>query len=207
MIAIIDYGMGNLRSVQKALQRVDARAEILDSPEGLDGADKLVLPGVGAFQDAMIHLRERGFVDPLRDFAASGRPFLGICLGLQLLFEVSYEDGEHEGLGILPGKIVLFDMSHQPDSERLKVPHMGWNQVRFVKDSSLTRGLEQGSYFYFVHSYYAEPAEADMVLGVCDYGLEFTAMVEKGNIYATQCHPEKSQNVGRRLLENFAGLS
>jgi glutamine amidotransferase len=205
MIAIIDYGMGNLRSVAKALERVGAQTAILNTPDRLDEADKLVLPGVGAFQDAMTHLQERGFVEPLRAWAAGGKPFLGICLGLQLLFDVSFEDGQHAGLGILPGKVVRFDMSGRP--ERLKVPHMGWNQVRFVKASRLTAGLEQGSYFYFVHSYYVEPADPDAVLGVCDYGAPFTAMVEKGNIFATQCHPEKSQNVGRKLLENFARLS
>lgn len=204
MISIIDYGMGNLRSVAKALERVGARTEIMSTPDTLDGADKLVLPGVGAFDDAMRHLRERGFVEPLKAWAASGKPFLGICLGLQLLFDVSNEDGEHSGLGILPGRVVGFDRARF--EQRLKVPHMGWNQVRFVKDSPLINGIAQDSYFYFVHSYYVEPSEPDVVLGVCEYGGPFTAMVEKNNIFAAQCHPEKSQKVGLQLLRNFVAL-
>ena len=206
MIAIVDYGMGNLRSVQKAFEHVGAIARIVTRPEQLADATKVVLPGVGAFRDAMIHLRERGLVEPVIEAARSGRPFLGICLGLQLIFDVSYEDGEFRGLGIVPGRVVRFDFSKLPQGRELKVPHMGWNQVQWNRTCPLTEGLPTGRHFYFVHSYYVEPADSSVSYGLCNYGYDFTAMIWRDNLYATQFHPEKSQKVGLAMLKNFAAL-
>lgn len=206
MIGIVDYGMGNLRSVQKALERVGAHAEIVSTRAEVARADKVVLPGVGAFGDAMANLRERGLVDPLIEAAGSDRPFLGICLGLQLLFDVSYEEGEYEGLGIIPGRVLRFDFSGRPGAVGLKVPHMGWNQVAWNNPCPLLENFRSPQYFYFVHSYYVSPADSSVPCGVCDYGGPFTAMVWRNNLYATQFHPEKSQKAGLRLLENFARL-
>ena len=206
MIAIVDYGMGNLRSVQKALQRVGADARIVDTPGELDAADKVVLPGVGAFRDAIAHLRRGGFVEPLIAAIESGRPFLGICLGLQLLFDISHEDGEQIGLGVFGGHVRRFSFEEKPPAPRLKVPHMGWNQLRWSTPGPLLAGLEPGAYFYFVHSFYVDPDEATLARATCDYGIDFTAMVWRENVFATQFHPEKSQQNGMRLLENFAGL-
>ncbi len=203
MIAIIDYGMGNLRSVQKAVQLVEADTHIVRTPEEVLAADKLILPGVGAFCDAIAHLRDAHLDDPIRQFIASGKPFLGICLGLQLLFEVSEEDGEHTGLGILPGRVVRFN----PTDHALKVPHMGWNGLRFTQnDSPLLRGLDDGCHVYFVHSYYACPSDEHITAAVTDYDGEFCASICCDNIMATQFHPEKSQQVGLKMLENFARL-
>ncbi len=206
MIAIIDYGMGNLRSVQKALEHVGADARIVHSPDALRTAHKVVLPGVGAFSDAMAQLRKQGFIEPLIDYAASGRPFLGICLGLQLLFDISYEDGEHQGLGLLPGRVVRFDFGDSPALSDFKVPHMGWNTLQWDKPCPLLTGLNSGEHFYFVHSYYVDPLDREVVGGWCDYGHAFAAMVWKGNVFATQFHPEKSQQAGLHVLWNFAAL-
>lgn len=206
MIAIVDYGMGNLRSVQKALQRVGADARIVDRPEALDTADKVVLPGVGAFRDAVAHLRSQGFVAPLMRVIESDRPLLGICLGLQLLFDVSHEDGEQVGLGVFSGQVRRFSFDDVTQATRLKVPHMGWNQLRWDASCPLLDGLDQGAYFYFVHSYYVDPDASTLARATCDYGIEFTAMVWRDNLYATQFHPEKSQQNGMRLLENFSAL-
>jgi len=199
--------MGNLRSVQKAFERVGADARIITTAAEIRAADKLVLPGVGAFRDAIAHLREQGLADAIVEFAGSGRPFLGICLGLQLLFDVSYEDGEHRGLGILPGQVRRFDFSNVPDAAGLKVPHMGWNQIEWQDECPLLRGVEQGTYFYFVHSYHVVPAEtASLGRATSHYGYPFTAAVWRDNLFATQFHPEKSQDAGRKLLENFAAI-
>lgn len=206
LIAIVDYGMGNLRSVRKAFEHVGADARIVDSPAGLTDADKLVLPGVGAFADAIGHLRDQGFVEPLKAFAASGKPFLGVCLGLQLLFDVSYEDGEHSGLGIVPGEVVRFDFKGKPGASELKIPHMGWNRLVFAPDCPLLAGIESGAWFYFVHSYYVAPHDQEVAWGRCDYGGEFTAMIWRDNLYATQFHPEKSQADGLKILSNFAAI-
>lgn len=206
MIAIIDYGMANLRSVQKAFEKVGSKATITSRAEDVRRAEKVVLPGVGAFADAMTHLRERGLVEPVIEAARSGRPFLGICLGLQLLFEVGYEDGEHRGLGILPGKVVAFDWSGCPTAAGLKIPHMGWNQVRWTRSTPFNAGLADGRHFYFVHGYYAVPADESLVLGWCDYGYPFAAAIARDNIFAAQFHPEKSQADGLTLLGNFAAL-
>jgi glutamine amidotransferase len=206
MIAIVDYGMGNLRSVQKGLEKVGSGGQIVRTAAEILAADKVILPGVGAFGDAMKHLGELGLVQPLREFAASGRPFLGVCLGLQLLFEVSHEEGEFTGLGILPGSVERFDFTHTPAGRGLKVPHMGWNQVHWTQPSPLLAGIESGAYFYFVHSYYAVPADERVTLGLCDYGYRFAAIVHRDNIFATQFHPEKSQAAGLQILRNFAAL-
>lgn len=206
VIAIIDYGMGNLRSVQKAFERVGGDARIVTQPDEIGLAEKVVLPGVGAFRDAISHLREQGFVDPILAALHAGRPFLGICLGLQMLFDVSYEDGEHRGLGVLPGRVVRFDFSGLPSGGDLKIPHMGWNRVYWGRSCPVTAGLESGEHFYFVHSYYVEPADAAVRFGTCEYGFPFTAMVWRDNLYATQFHPEKSQRAGLTILRNFVAL-
>lgn len=201
MIAIIDYQMGNLRSVQKALERVGVAAVISSDPQEILRADKVILPGVGAFRDAIAELRRRDLVGPIRDVVAQGTPFLGICLGLQLLFDVSYEDGEWEGLGIVPGDVVRFQLG-----EPWKVPHMGWNAVRAVRSSRLLEGIPEGAHFYFVHSYYVRPRDASWMAMETDYGHPFCAAIERGKLFATQFHPEKSQTHGLQLLRNFAHL-
>lgn len=201
MIQIVDYGMGNLRSVQKAFERLGVSAAICTRPEDLAGCEKLVLPGVGAFRDAIAELRRQEFVEPIKRHIAAERPFLGICLGLQLLFDVSHEDGSWQGLGVVPGEVVRF--REGPD---LKVPHMGWNRLAPTHESPLLAGIPGDSYFYFVHSYYVVPRDASMVAGRTEYGETFTAMIERGRMFATQFHPEKSQQFGLRLLDNFARM-
>lgn len=203
MIAIVDYGVGNLRSVQKALERVGATAVVSADPATLDAAQGIVLPGVGAFGDGMAHLRARHLVEPVLRQVEQGKPLLGICLGMQLLFDESEEMGLHQGLGILPGRVVRF-----PEGE-LKVPHIGWNQLRLAgarPETEILSGIGEGAYAYFVHSYYAAPAEPADVLATTEYGLDFASVVGRGRIYGAQFHPEKSQDVGLRLLENFAGV-
>jgi glutamine amidotransferase len=202
MIAIVDYEMGNLRSVQKALERVGHASTITSDPAVLADAEKIVLPGVGAFRDAIAALRERKLEGPIRAAIDSGRPFLGICLGLQLLFETSYEDGQHEGLGIIPGKVVRFSVPRE-----YKVPHMGWNQLQFHRRPPVFQGVEEGAHFYFVHSYYVAPRDADVVATNTDYGGTFCSSIWRGNVFGVQFHPEKSQAAGLRLLKNFADLA
>ncbi len=202
MITIVDYQMGNLRSVQKAFERTGHAAHITSDPWEIAAATRLVLPGVGACGDAVDELRRRGLVEPIRDQIESGTPFLGICLGLQMLFDVSYEGGEHEGLGILPGKVVRFDLP-----EGFKVPHMGWNAAHFVRRPPIFQGVEEGAYFYFVHSYYVVPDDPDVVAIEADYSGRFCACVWRDNLYATQFHPEKSQAAGLQVLKNFAELA
>jgi glutamine amidotransferase len=206
MIGIIDYGMGNLRSVQKAFERYRADARIVTTAAGILQADKIVLPGVGAFADAIGHLRDRGLVDSILRSIQEGKPFLGICLGLQMLFDVSYEDGEHRGLGVIPGKVVRFDWTDHPEAAGLKIPHMGWNQLYWQRPCRLLDGLASGEWFYFVHSYYVVPQDPAVICGMCSYGVEFTAMIWKDNIAATQFHPEKSQRAGLKIIENFAAM-
>lgn len=201
MIQIVDYGMGNLRSVQKAFEKLSVAAEICTNPEDLKTCNKLILPGVGAFRDAIAELRQQGFVEPIKAHIAAGKPFLGICLGLQLLFDESYEDGTWEGLGVLPGKVVRF-----PESPELKVPHMGWNRVAAAASCPLFAGIPADSFFYFVHSYYVVPDDPAVVAGRTEYGQAFASVVQRGNMFATQFHPEKSQKLGLQLLANFAGL-
>ena len=206
MIAVVDYGMGNLRSVQKALERVGADARIVQTAKELAGAEKIVLPGVGACRDAVDRLRSSKLDQPLVDAIASGVPFLGICLGLQMLFDVSYEYGEYRGLGVLPGKVVRFDFSKLPGGERLRVPQMGWNQIRWDRPVPMLQGIEQGAYVYFAHSYYALPTDAGITATTTNYGFDYASSVWKDNIFATQFHPEKSQAVGLKILENFVRL-
>ncbi len=201
MIAIIDYQMGNLRSVQKAFEKVGHAAEITSDPAMLAQAERIVLPGVGAFRDAIGELQRREFVAPIRDAIDAGKPFLGICLGLQLLFDVSFEDGEYEGLGIVPGKVVRFDVPAE-----FKVPHMGWNESRIVRPESIFKGVESGLHYYFVHSYYVVPDDRDVVAVEADYPEPFCAAICRENLVATQFHPEKSQANGLALLRNFASL-
>jgi glutamine amidotransferase len=201
MIVIIDYQMGNLRSVQKAFERIGQTAEVSGDPQRVAEAKKVVLPGVGAFGDAMNELRSRDLVPAIGDVIRRGTPFLGICLGLQLLFDVSHEEGEHRGLGILPGKVVRFELPPP-----LKVPHMGWNQVRIRRRVPLVEGLPEGTYFYFVHSYYVVPDDPELVVLETDFGPPFCAMIGRERMFATQFHPEKSQQHGLQLLRRFAEL-
>ena len=202
MIAIIDYGMGNLRSVQKALEKVGHAAEITSDPNVVADAERVILPGVGGFRDAIGELKSHGLVEPIKDVIAAGKPFLGICLGLQLLFDISYEDGEYEGLGILSGKVVRFEVPPE-----YKVPHMGWNQAKIARRAPILDGIDEGSHFYFVHSYYVVPTESEVVAIEAEYPEPFCAMVWRDNLFATQFHPEKSQANGLRLLKNFAELN
>ena len=199
MIKIVDYGMGNLRSVQKAFERIGVPAEICQTGRDLVDADALVLPGVGAFRDAIAELRNHDMVQPILDHIAQDKPFLGICLGLQLLFDVSYEDGEWEGLGVIPGEVVRFE-----DQPGLKIPHMGWNQLEFAQEHSVFTSIPQDTFFYFVHSYYVAPTDESVIVARTEHGCRFVSVVSRGNLIATQYHPEKSQSGGLKLLKNFA---
>ncbi len=204
MISILDYRMGNLRSVQKAFEHAGADARIISTAQEIQQATKLVLPGVGAFGDAMEHLHQQGLVAPIKAYAATGKPLLGICLGLQLLFDVSYEEGEHPGLGLVRGKCVRFEVDRELG---LKVPHMGWNQLQVQKATPLFEGLPEGAGVYFVHSYHVVPDDPSIIATTTDYGHPFVSSIATGNIMAVQFHPEKSQAVGLRILRNFAALA
>ena len=194
--------MGNLRSVQKGFEHVGQKAVITSRAAELASAAKVVLPGVGAFQDAMSELRRLDLVDPIRAAVASGKPFLGICLGLQLLFDTSYEDGRHEGLGILAGEVVRFDVPPP-----LKVPHMGWNELMVRRPAPIFAGLREGAHMYFIHSYYVVPRDRSVIAAEANYPAPFTAAVWRDNLFATQFHPEKSQADGLRILKNFGELT
>ena len=207
MIAIIDYDMGNLRSVAKAFEKVGARARVTRDPGVIMGASHVVLPGVGAFRDCMGHLDEFNLITPIINSVKAGKPFLGICLGLQLLFDESTEFGRHRGLGLIKGSVVRFPASTDASGLELKVPHMGWNDIRMQKKSALFNGIHDGAYFYFVHSYYTAPEDPGVTLTTTSYGLEFTSAIEKDNIMACQFHPEKSQRVGLKMLKNFSELA
>ena len=200
--AIIDYGAGNLRSVQKALAHIGEESVITGDPARILAADKVILPGVGAFGDAMGHLRSRGLDQVIRQVTEKQTPFLGICLGLQLLFEDSEESPGVPGLGILKGKILRI-----PDRDGLKIPHIGWNSLRLEHDGRLFRGIPQESYVYFVHSYYLRAEDASIVKASTEYSTQIHASVEQGNVFACQFHPEKSGEVGLQILKNFAGIS
>lgn len=206
MIAIIDYGMGNLRSVQKGFERVGFASEITADPARILAAEKIVLPGVGAFRDCIHNLRQGGFVEPILQVIAEGRPFLGVCLGLQLLFSESEEFGLHKGLGVIPGRVVRFPEGMKDQREKLPVPHMGWNQITLTGATPLFEGIQDGSNVYFVHSYYVKPDDPTVVAATCNYGLEFCAAIRKDNVIATQFHPEKSQAIGLQMLKNFAEM-
>jgi imidazole glycerol-phosphate synthase subunit HisH len=201
-VGIVDYQMGNLRSVQKGIERVGYSAIVSSDPQELSKVSHLILPGVGAFKDAMTELTRRDLVPFLQDWTAGSRPFLGICLGMQLLFDSSDEGGFHSGLGILPGRVIRFEQS--TGSQPIKIPHMGWNRViSTIVDDPMLAGLTTDPYVYFVHSYYVVPQDPSVVWLRADYGQPFCAAVRQGNIMATQFHPEKSQSDGLKLLANF----
>jgi len=206
MIAIVDYGMGNLRSVQKGFEKIGAEALVTSDPRILLEADKVVLPGVGAFRDCMRNLEQGGFVEPLLKVIAGGRPFLGICVGMQLLFTDSIEFGHYNGLNVIHGHVLRFPDHMSFAGERLPVPQMGWNQLSFKKNPPAFEGIKDGSNVYFVHSYYVKPDDDTVIATTTDYGIEFCSSVWKDNIVATQFHPEKSQDIGLRILKNFAEL-
>lgn len=200
-VAIVDYGMGNLASVAKAFRSLGATADFISTPAEVEAAPILVLPGVGAFPDAMAHLKAAGLVEPLRAVARAGRPLLGICLGMQLLFSQGTEKGQCEGLGLIEGTVVRF-----PDEPGLKVPHMGWNQIQPVQHP-LFASVPPGAWVYFVHSYYPRPADPGTVLATADYGTPFACVVGRDRTLGIQFHPEKSQRVGLTMLENFLALA
>lgn len=202
MIAIIDYDAGNIRSVEKAMAKLGQEVWITRDRERIMNADKVILPGVGSFGDAMAHLREYNLVEVIKDVIAEKKPFLGICLGLQLLYESSEETPGVEGLGILKGKILRI-----PEQKDLKIPHMGWNSLHLQNDGRLFRGIEQNPYVYFVHSYYLKAGEEETVKATTEYSVNIHASVEKDNVFACQFHPEKSGDLGLQILKNFAELS
>jgi glutamine amidotransferase len=229
MIALIDYGISNLRSVQKAFEHLDTEVTLVDTPDRLAQAERLILPGVGAFPAGMKGLQARGLIEPIKQAVRDGKPVIGICLGMQLLFEASDEMGETQGLGLLPGRVTKIKMQEAGSTMReethsslvthhsslvsaespcgtrhvLKIPHIGWNQLDVVRDHPLVRDLVSGSYAYFVHSYAVYPEDHDIVLATTDYGGPFASIVGRGNVCGLQFHPEKSQAVGLQLLENF----
>lgn len=198
MIAIIDYGMGNLRSVSKAFEAVGHQAMITRDASVIRNASHVVLPGVGAFGDCMANLKQYQLVEPIKGAIQSGKPFLGICLGFQLLFTESEEFGRHEGLDIFPGKVRAFTKD-----QALKVPHMGWNQIAIQKPCPLFEGIANGSNWYFVHSFFVDPADQQITATTTSYGIPFTSSIWKDNVVACQFHPEKSQAVGLQLIQNF----
>ena len=226
MIVIIDYGMGNLRSVAKAFEKVGIGAVVSDKPEIIEKADKIVLPGVGAFKDAKEGLQERNLVEPIKNHIKQRKLFLGICLGLHLLFTKSNEDGEHEGLNIVPGEVVRFkpdrlnikntnsqneeaepsELLPDINGQKLKIPHMGWNTIRAKKEVPILKGLPDDAYMYFVHSYYVVPERNDVVATETDYGATFVSMISLDNVFAMQFHPEKSQRYGLMIIKNFGEL-
>ena len=198
MVTIVDYGSGNLRSVQKACERLGVAAIITHDPNRVADAERVILPGVGAFGDAMRELHARGLVEPLIAHVLADRPFFGICMGLQLLFEAGLEGGRHAGLGLLPGDVVRFELP-----AGMKVPHMGWNTVAWAAGCEMPSDGRADDYFYFVHAYHARPADASVVAATTDYGGPFCSAVRRGRLFATQFHPEKSQAAGLRLLASF----
>lgn len=223
MVTIIDYGIGNLRSIEKAFQAVGVDVLRTDRAEDIERAERLVLPGVGAFGACADEIRRRDLETPILEAVASGKPFLGVCVGMQLLFDESEEMGAHRGLGILPGRIVKFarelvaasgasceaapgtpEWAEAAPEKPLKVPHMGWNRTVFERSSPLFTGIEDGAYFYFVHSYHAVPDNPADILASCTYGTAFPAIVERNNVYGIQFHPEKSQQAGLDILKNFS---
>ncbi|MGB9715124.1 MAG: imidazole glycerol phosphate synthase subunit HisH [Thermodesulfovibrionales bacterium] len=197
VIAIVDYGMGNLRSVEKGFLKVGADVKVTSTPKVLDDADAIVLPGVGAFRDSMRNLMEMSLLDPVVRAIQKGKPYLGICLGLQILFTESEEFGFSKGLDIFKGKVIRF-----PENS-LKVPHMGWNTVKIIRKPPILKDIDDEKFFYFVHSYYVMPYDNDLIATITDYGVTFASMVWRDNIFATQFHPEKSQKLGLKILKNF----
>jgi imidazole glycerol-phosphate synthase subunit HisH len=197
---IIDYGMGNLRSVEKALAAVGGQPVITGDPDAVRKASKLILPGVGAFGDAMLNLRQNGMDNAIRDAVGAGTPLLGLCLGLQLLFTHSEEFGSHEGLDLIPGKVLRFN------DPGLRVPHIGWNQIEGIQPNPLLEDISEGSYFYFVHSYYVEPDRTEDAVCWTNYGRRFCSIARRGKVWGAQFHPEKSQDIGKQLLRNFLAI-
>jgi glutamine amidotransferase len=197
MIAVINYGLGNLHSVQKAIAYAGGQAEVTDDPNTILRADKVVLPGVGAFADGMKGLVSRGLVSPLKQAVLAGKPLLGICLGMQLFFEESEENGRHQGLGLLKGKVIAFD------HPGIKIPQIGWNQLNSEKDSWLTEDIQLGSYVYFNHGYYCQPENRSDILATTIYGVRFASAVQRENVLGVQFHPEKSQKIGLKIIQNF----
>ncbi len=206
MIAIIDYGMGNLRSVQKAFERIGQSAVVTRDKKIINDADKIVLPGVGAFPDCMKNLADLGLIDPIIKSVEAGKPFFGICLGFQVLFTESEEFGTHKGLDIIKGRVIRFPVGLSSNGTKLKIPHMGWNEIRMKKKTPVLDGIPGGSYLYFVHSYYVVPEDKEITATTTDYGVEFVSSIWRDNIFACQFHPEKSQQAGLKILENFGGL-
>ena len=200
-IALIDYGMGNLRSVQKALESVGGDVRITRSPGAIRRADKVVLPGVGAIGDCMKNLKKYKLIDPILETIDQDKPFLGICLGLQCLFDVSYEFGKHKCLGVIPGEVVRFELP-----QKYSIPHMGWNQIERQGRTPYLKGIRSGSNFYFVHTYYVVPNDKTIIATQTKYGKTFVSSIARRNLFACQFHPEKSQAVGLKLLNNFVGL-
>ena len=207
MIAVVDYGMGNLRSVQKALEKVGYTATVTSNPQQIADARAVVLPGVGAFKDCIHNLEELNLIEPILQSIRSGKPFLGICLGLQVLFTESDEFGKTPGLNLIKGTVVHFSQKNSSPDSRLKIPHMGWNALSFKKKLPLFNGVEDGSFFYFVHSYYVKPEDKGVIATTTSYGVDFTSSIQKDNIFACQFHPEKSQQVGLQVLKNFGKLT
>lgn len=197
MITVVDYGMGNLRSVTKAIEKFTDRVSVSNDPSSVEASDALIMPGDGAFGMAMENLKRRGWLEPILDFIRGGGHFFGICLGFQLLFSSSEEFGSHQGLGIIPGRVVRFRAGN------IKVPHMGWNTVDFKQDSLCLNGVPSGSYFYFIHSFYPELDDRTWLIGEAEYGMKFPCIVGKDNVIATQFHPEKSHTAGLKVIENF----
>jgi glutamine amidotransferase len=212
MIAIIDSGVANLRSVQKGFECVEADARIVEDPLTLRDASGIVLPGVGAFADGISKLRGGGFVEPLLRAIEEGKPVLGICLGLHVLFSESEEFGHHAGLNVIKGRVVRFtDVAVSGNGSgvhpRLKIPHMGWNRIRIEQQAPIFKGIPDGGFFYFVHSYYVQPEDESVIAATTEYGLRFTSVLWRDNLFACQFHPEKSQALGLQLLKNFASLT
>lgn len=199
-IAILNYNAGNLSSIRNALVRLGADSQIISNPSEVVNFDKLILPGVGAFGDAMTHLNQSGMSESIVNFAKRGKYVLGICLGMQLLMDKSYEFGESSGLGLIKGEVVKFE------SKTLKIPHIGWNQIHFIRESPLLNGVQNGAYLYFVHSFYVKNRESADIVASCDYGINFSAIIQKNNIFGIQPHPEKSADCGLKILENFIKL-
>ncbi len=220
-VVVVDYGAGNLHSVSRAVVNAGTRPLVTSNAAYLDDAEAVIVPGVGAAADTMRNLREHGLVQPIRDYIASGRPFLGVCMGQQALFDVSEEGGEHECLGVLAGRVVRLPSEEGGEHEclgvlagrvvrlpnGLKVPHMGWNQVRVVRPHEIFEGIPDGSNFYFVHSYYPHPEDPDVVIGETEYGVTFPSVIARDNVVATQFHPEKSGEMGLRMYSNFLKIA
>jgi len=207
VIAVVDYGMGNLRSVQKALEKVGYTARVTSNPQQISDARSVVLPGVGAFKDCIHNLEKLNLIEPILQAIGSGKPFLGICLGLQVLFTESDEFGKTPGLNLIKGTVVHFSQKDSSPEGRLKIPHMGWNTLSFQKNIPVFNGVEDGAFFYFVHSYYVKPEDKDVIATTTSYGVDFTSSIQKDNIIACQFHPEKSQQVGLHVLKNFGKLT